>query len=319
MSTLTSNEIGHTFTAMASTITVRVIDPTAEAAAAIEMVEQTFRDVERACTRFDPSSDLMRANARPDEWTVVAPECFEALRLAHAAHVHTSGAFDPRVLRTLTSLGYDRSLGFAKGNVVTDGRIEKHAFAEWTPEFDVATSGVRLGADPIDLGGIGKGYAVRRGIGVLAGVGRAALVEAGGDLATYGCGPDRHPGEARAWRAAVEDPHGGDAPIAILDVSDMAAATSSLRLRRWLASGREVHHIIDPRTSAPSTSDLVAVTVIAADPAWAEIWTKACFLEGSAGVDALVERESLAAYWVDAQGHARASAAMRGRILWEAS
>ena len=61
------------------------------------------------------------------------------------------------------------------------------------------------------------------------------------------------------------------------------------------------------------------MTVIAADPAWAEVWTKACFLEGSAGVDALVERESLAAYWVDAQGHARASAAMRGRILWEAS
>jgi len=319
MSALPATDLQHRFRAMASNVTVRVIEPMPGAEDAIARVEQLFAQVERTCTRFDDSSDLMRANAHGAEWTSVAPECLGALTAAFDAHVVTGGAFDPRVLKTLAGLGYDRSLNFSGGAVTTEaGATVTAPMGPWSPEIDAVHSRVRIGAEPIDLGGIGKGYAVRRGIAELAGVGSAALVEAGGDLATYGDGPVRAAGEPRCWRAAVEDPRGGTDPIAVLNVSNAAAATSSIRLRRWRAGERDVHHLIDPATGEPAESGLLAVTVIGEDPAWSEVWTKVCFLAGVDRIREVVEREQLAAYWVDAHGVAQHSEAMQARIMWEA-
>ena len=320
MITVTEDDVIHRLRAMASEVTVRVIDPVSDPADAISRVEAIFRDIERTCSRFDDSSDLMRANARPDEWTEVAAECMGTIELAYAAYERTKGAFDPRVLRTLSALGYDRSLNFAAGGVSTSASDlpESWAINPWRPEFDHAGSRVRLGDTPIDLGGIGKGYAVRRGIEALAGLGRAALVEAGGDLATYGDGPARDAGETRAWRAAVEDPRGGETPIAVLDVSNAGVATSSIKLRSWRAGGRNVHHLIDPRTGQPAASGLRSVTVVHDDPAWAEVWTKAAFLQGAADIADFMAGAGIAALWVDDKGTLHSSAALGDRILWEA-
>lgn len=316
----TGHDVARGFRAMASDITVRVIDPVRDPSEAIAQVEATFRDIERACTRFDESSDLMRANVQPGEWTTVDPHCFAAIELAYAAYERTGGAFDPRVLRTLHALGYDRSLNFSAGAVTTEAAALPESWTRraWTPRFDHAGSRVLLGSDPLDLGGIGKGYAVRRGIELLAGLGRAALVEAGGDLATYGDGPAREAGEARAWRAAVEDPRGAEGPIAVLDVSDAAVATSSVKLRSWRAGDRDVHHLIDPQTGRSAESGLLSVTVVDSDPAWAEVWTKAAFLQGSQGIESFVKDKGLAAMWVDAAGTVTSSASLRDRIIWEA-
>ena len=322
---MTGHDVVHQFPAMASQVTVRVIDPILDPSDAITQVEATFREIERTCSRFDDTSDLMLANAQPARWTHVAPLCLSTIELAHSAYQRTDGAFDPRVLRTLGAMGYDRSLGFTRGDVQTAGMELPEAWSAraWAPEFDRAGSRVRLGEDPIDLGGIGKGYAVRLGIETLAGLGRAALVEAGGDLATYGDGPARAAGEARGWRASVEDPRragtdASNAPIAVLNVTDAAVATSSIKVRRWRAGDRDVHHLIDPRTGEPAASGLLSVTVIDHDPAWAEVWTKAAFLQGAHGIAAFAEDTGLAAIWVDGNGALGSSESIRGRILWEA-
>lgn len=315
--TLTADLV-HRFRAMASDVTIRVVDPTEAASDAIGRAESVFRDVERSCTRFDPSSDLMRANAQPGEWTRVAPACLGAINAAYLAHAATDGAFDPRVLSSLTALGYDRSLNFTAGEVVTDAHSGSDSWeAPWTPLIDAQGGRVMLGGAAIDLGGIGKGYAVRLAIAELAGAGASALVEAGGDLATFGRGPQRAPGETPGWRAAVEDPRGGSDPIAVLDVTDAAAATSSIRLRRWKAGDREVHHLIDPSTGESADAGLLAVTVIGDDTAWAEVWTKALFLSGAAGIRERAEAEGLAAYWVDVDGRRGATESMRDRVIWE--
>lgn len=312
-------EIVHRFRAMACDVTVRVIDPVPEATAAVASVEDLFRRIERTCTRFDPQSDLMRANTVATQWSVVDEECLAAVTLAYDAYVRTGGLFDPRVLSALQALGYDRSLDFDSGDVSTDGAMAGATSAAWSPRFDPARCALAIGDVPIDLGGIGKGYAVRRGGELLAGAGAGVLVEAGGDLIARGLGPARSDGERRAWRAAVEDPRPGhDAPIAMLDVTDAATATSSVRLRRWKASGADVHHLIDPATGQPSTSDLLAVTVVGADPAWAEVWTKVGFLQGGAVIGDFMEQADLAALWVDTDGHVHVSAAMRPRLLWQA-
>ena len=104
----------------------------------------------------------------------------------------------------------------------------------------------------------------------------------------------------------------------MLDVSDAAVATSSIKLRNWRAGGRDVHHLIDPRTGRPAASGLRSVTVVSDDPAWAEVWTKAAFLQGEADIADFVEGAGIAALWIDDNGTLRSSASLRDRILWEA-
>lgn len=304
-----------TFRCMASDINVRITAGADVAARAFEQIVTIFGDVERQCTRFDPTSDLMRANASGDGWCAVGPYCYAALAAAHRAHDLTGGRFDPRVLTTLHRLGYDRSLAFAAGDVVTAGQPSPAPVrSPWQPQFDATQRRVRVGTDPIDLGGIGKGLALRWAVAQIIDSTPSFVLDAGGDCYLAGTGPD-----GAGWNVGVEDPFGGAGPVAVLSISDAACATSSIRLRHWTAGGRPAHHLIDPRTAAPGGGGLRAVTVVGPDPADAEVWTKVLFLEGAAGIEAAANRLGLAALWIGEDQSLSISDAGREYVIWQAS
>jgi thiamine biosynthesis lipoprotein len=60
-----------------------------------------------------------------------------------------------------------------------------------------------------------------------------------------------------------------------------AVATSTTLKRHWTAGGEHRHHLIDPRTGRPSTSDLELVAVVAGEAWRAEVLAKAVLLRGS--------------------------------------
>lgn len=116
--TVEGNEVVGRVQAMATDVTIRAV-PEPGLATTPEAVRaglRVFDVVERACTRFDPASDLMRANALCHRWARVQRVCFDALVEAHRAYERTAGRFDPRVFSDLVALGYDRSLPFATGD-----------------------------------------------------------------------------------------------------------------------------------------------------------------------------------------------------------
>jgi len=308
---------------MATRVTVTVPEPLAgeeaeaRLTAAIDAAFAVCHEVDRTCTRFDAESPLMRANRDPRRWHVVPATLLAALREAKSAHDATAGRFDPRVLRSLVELGYDRTLAFSSQQVRTDARWPARRSAPpapWRPRFRAAERAVRLGADPVDLGGIGKGLAVRWASAALAGAAPSHLVEAGGDFYCAGSGPDGEP-----WRLGVEDPGSAGAHVAILAVRDRGVATSSIRLRRWSASGRPAHHLIDPSTGLPGGEGLTSVTVVGRDPARAEVWSKALFVAGRAHLAAIAARRSIPALWVRDDGSVAMSDAMRPYLAWEKS
>lgn len=301
------------FRAMATDVNVRICGPVAGAEAALERAQDVFRRVEAACTRFKDDSPLMLANAAGEEWYDVPQECFAAVSEAARAHRETDGLFDPRVLRTLQQLGYDRSLPFLEG-VETDGSAPAGPVGPgpWEPGLDPDRPAVRIGPVPIDLGGIGKGLAVRWAAQELIGVGVASLVEAGGDLHAAGPGP-----ELQGWNVGVEDPTGAEEHVAVLNVRDLACATSSIRIRKWQAGGKTVHHLIDPRTGEAGGGTLLAVTVVGPDAAWAEVWSKTLFLAGRDGIRAFAEQRDLAALWVDKHGIVGMTGRMRPYVIWQ--
>ena len=277
---------------------------------------QVFRSVHRTCTRFDAGSPLARANAAPDRWHRVPALLVDAVREAHAAYVRTRGSFDPRVLGDLERLGYDRSFPFADGPVVTvGGDGTRRARGRWRPRFrGGALPELHLGGCPVDLGGIGKGLALRWAGERLADIADTFLLDAGGDCVCRGAGPG-----GDGWSVGVENPSGTGEPVAVLSLTDRAVATSSTRLRRWTAGGAPVHHLIDPRTGRPGGTGLAAVTVVAGDPARAEVVTKSLFLLGAHGIASAARHRSVAALWVDEDGSVATSGRMDRYVTWRAA
>ncbi|HEY6057093.1 MAG TPA: FAD:protein FMN transferase [Candidatus Limnocylindrales bacterium] len=296
-------------------------EPEAECAAAAWLrVSQEFERAEQAMSRFRDSSDLARLNqaAGLGQPRVVDRRVVRALVAARRAQRVTDGRFDGRVLKDLERLA-DEGTGRDPGTLRSFEPSREWLIA------DPRRSTVLLDG-PIDLGGIGKGLALRWAWRALRGSqsrafarGSGALLEAGGDLVAGGRAPD-----GSDWRVGIEDP--SDEPgrdrlprlIAVVSLGrGAAAATSSVAVNRWRTrDGRLVHHLIDPRTGEPGGDGLLAVTVVGDDPAWAEVWSKTLFLAGRMGIATLARARALAAWWVHEDGRLEMTPAARQRTLW---
>jgi thiamine biosynthesis lipoprotein len=294
---------------MASALRLQVHGaPAAAAEAGWAGVVEGFAAAEGALSRFRDESDLTHLNRTAGSGTVVltGEHLYRAISAADRARRVTDGRFDARVLVDLERLG-DPGAPLPPGPVAaapgSAGLVRR-------PRERV------LGLDrPYDLGGIGKGLALRwawRRLAPLRAVASGVLLEAGGDLVAGGT-PVGEP----AWSVGIEDPRGGDEPLGVIAVRDGAVCTSSVARRVWHApDGRPVHHLIDPRSGEPGGDGLLSVTVAGPDPAWAEVWSKALFLAGSRAIGDLARARGLAAWWVELNGTLRMTPAARPRTAW---
>ncbi len=244
-----------TFRAMGTEVEL-LLDPLPgiESEPALVAAEAEFHRLEALLSRFRPDSELSRLNAAGE--LDAGPELREVVALALAARERTGGRFDPTVHDAVVAAGYDRSFE----RVEADGPARPTG-AACGGAVEIEGGTIRLGPGVrLDLGGIGKGYAVDRACDVLAAAG-PCLVSAGGDLAVRG----------GAWPVGVTDE-------LTVELTEGALATSGRDRRRWLSGGEERHHLIDPATGRPAESELVRATVWADTAAEAEVLAKAAFL-----------------------------------------
>jgi thiamine biosynthesis lipoprotein len=221
---------------------------------------------------------------------------WEVLEIGLAMAEETNGLFDPTLLNALEQAGYvysfdkpgtgHKTTPRVQGSRTHGGRfrqIRRRAGAQevWLP------AGVR-----IDLGGIAKGYTAHLAVEHLRKWG-PALVDAGGDLVA-GDAPPGWPG----WPVAVAAPAsaGEDetADLAMLWLMNATLATSGVDYRRWQWSGRNAHHIIDPRRGEPAITDLLSVTILDSSAARAEAWATAAIVLGSSKGAAILAGKQLA-------------------------
>lgn len=259
---------------------------------ALENAAIFFEAVEAELSRFRPSSALCRLNAAAGQGPQAVPAMLrEVAALALAQAEATGGVFDPTVLTALQGAGYVGSfetIGRGPAATVTpraawrDVRVEEGAIA--------LPAGTGL-----DLGGLAKGWTVDRLAERLRALG-PVLVDAGGDMRAFG----RLNGEP--WAVALADPlHDGE-ELALFALCDEAIATSSVGKRRWQQNGQWHHHLIDPRTQKPATSDLHTVTVIGPSALASEVASKVALILGrEAGTRFLSER-NLSAVLIDHDG-----------------
>ena len=288
-----------TFRAMGSDAHVIVIDGPDDS---IDRARTRIDELERRWSRFLPDSEVSALNRRSGEALTVSADTLLLIERSIEAWSATGGAFDPTVLWALVRAGYDRSYELldtqspaetptrgwngAPGPVPESARLADQSagsgadIGEFVVCSDIevcpASSTVRLpdgaGFDP---GGIGKGLAADLVVEELRALGAAGVcVNLGGDLRVSGVGPGG--GE---WIVDIEAP-GCPTPIARVRLAEGAVATSTTQRRRW-GPDRTQHHLIDPATAEPSTSDLAQATVVAGAAWLAEVHAKTVLLRGS--------------------------------------
>ena len=229
--------------------------------------ERWVRSMAERLTRFSPDSELSELNAHLGEWHAVSDDLASVLQAALDAYAVSGGLVNAAVLPSMIAIGYTRP--FAQGTGLATLQ-EPHALPPLPEVLELRPGAARVSSG-IDLGGIAKGWMADR---LANAVGSDCLVNLGGDLHARG-----------EWPVEVAG--------TTLLLRDQAAATSSVRKRRW----GDVHHLIDPRTGLPAQTGLTEVSVVTSTALEAEVVAKTALLLGPADAPAYCAANALA-WWL---------------------
>jgi thiamine biosynthesis lipoprotein len=232
-------------------------DPHVLERAATEALDEVDR-LDRLMSHFRADSALSLVNREAGERPVtVDPELFTFLERSLGWARRSGGAFDPTVGPLLAVWGFHGADG--RMPTLTAQRRARAAVGFRGVALDAGDRSVRFlrPGMALDLGGIGKGYAVDRAVAVLRrhGVTRA-LVSAGGS-SIYGLG---QPPDAAEWPVRIQP--GPGLPERTVHLRSRALAVSGSATRAFTHKGQRYGHVFDPRNGRP-VRDVQAVLILA--------------------------------------------------------
>lgn len=251
-----------------------------------QWIDQAFdfiSDIENQLSTYLPGSDTSRINdAAGIEPVVVSQDTFELIQRCQRLSQLTQGAFDisygsvdKRLWNFDTQMKQlpDRATALQMVRLINYRNIELDA--EKCTVL-LKEKGMRIG-----FGGIGKGYAAQKTREWLRHQGvRAGIVNASGDLTTWGMQPN-----GQAWTIGIADPNQSGSIFSYLNVSDMAVATSGNYEKFVVINGKKYSHTIDPRTGLPITG-IKSVTILTPNAELADALTTPVAIMGiEAGLD----------------------------------
>jgi thiamine biosynthesis lipoprotein len=265
-----------------------------------EWIQQGFnriKEIEYLLTTYSDTSDLYRINtAAGIEPVVVQKETFDIIERSLHISALTQGAFDisygsvdkrlwnfdihqnelpdPETAKKMVRLINYR-------NILLDNAAKTVMLKE---------KGMRIG-----LGGIGKGYAAEKTRQYLKSLGATAgIVNASGDLTTWGNQPDGKP-----WTIGIADPNNASSIFSYLEVSDMAVATSGNYEKFIWVNGRKYSHTINPKTGLPITG-IKSVTILTPNAELADALTTPIAIMGiEAGLHLINQLHQVEAIIID--------------------
>lgn len=229
--------------------------------------QQLHNDIDAALIKvnalmstYDPESELSRFNQwHSEEPFALSPETLKVMREAKRLGKLSDGVLDVTVGPLVNLWGFG-----------PDAKPDKRP-----SEQTIADVKARTGLDKltlldesakksendlyVDLSTIAKGYGVDVVADLLAAQGlHDYLVEVGGEMRVSG-----HKANGVQWRIAIEKPVSAERAVQeIISIGTNAIATSGDYRNYFEENGVRYSHLIDPRTGAPITHNLVAVTVV---------------------------------------------------------
>ena len=234
-------------------------------AAALDALDIVSR-LENRLSYFRSDSEISQINREAAGVpALVGADLVELLELCAKLTAWTDGAFD------ITSTALWECWGFSRreGAIPAPDQIEQARLAcgmdkiQWDADSGLVTrfdSSTRL-----NLGSIGKGYALDRAAGYLIDLGVADFLFHGGKSSIVAVG--NRCGET-GWKVGLHNPlrqstdqNGGSTRLLELSICDAALATSGSQTQFFTVGGKRYGHILDPRTGYPAQG-VYSVTVI---------------------------------------------------------
>lgn len=269
-----------------------------------EAIKAAFAEMERLdrlMSNYKPDSELSKVNRGAGKGPVNCEgELLQIIEKSLYYSGLTQGAFEITV-EPLVNLW-----GFYDGKCKVPSQEEIQSVLPAVSHKNISIQGPVLGArgsisfsNPstrLDLGAIGKGYAVDRAVEILKGEGiEAACVNLGGNIYALGSPPGRD-----SWKIGVQHPREKDRLLGHMELKDCAVATSGDYERFFVVNGKRYSHILNPRTGWP-VEGMVSVTVVAPSATEADALSTGAFvlgeekgrelLEGLEGISGLIAWE----------------------------
>lgn len=261
-----------------------------------EAVEE-IRRIERLLTTFNEGSQTNLINQNAGIAPVkVDKEVFELIRRSKKISSLTQGAFD------ITYGSIDKRLwNFDKSmTALPDREVAKQLVRlinyrnvildEKNGSVFLKEKGMRIG-----FGGIGKGYAAECAKALLQKRGiKSGIVNAAGDLTTWGYQPDGKP-----WTIGIANPNASREIFSHMNITNTSVATSGNYEKFVVIGGKKYSHTIDPKTGLPVTG-IKSVTIICSNAEIADAMATPVMIMGiEAGMDMINQVKGLACIIVD--------------------
>ena len=240
-----------------------------------EVVRAVFRRIESELSTYQRDSEISRlAEAAGRSPLKLSAETYRVLELSKEYGELTLGAFDVTVAPLVRLWGFG---GQARHNTPAPELIQERLRLVDFRKIELSEgTGFLPAGMSVDLGGIGKGYAVDLAYEALrrSGFG-AAMVDLGGNIRVLGrAEPEEN------WMIGVRNPFDKEQVLGKISLIDgMAVATSGNYERFVEMSGRRYSHIIDPRTGYP-VEGMAGVTVISLNATIADALSTGFFVLG---------------------------------------
>lgn len=219
--------------------------------------EEALAEIERLDRQlsfYAPESDVSWINARAAREPVkVEPRLFRLLMLCRELSLKTDGGFD------ITIAPLMRAWGFAggKGRMADSAKLEEARKIIGIEHVRLYEEDLTIRFDcegmAIDLGAIGKGYAIEQAAGILRENGIEGGLIHGGTSTVYAIGTQA---DSSPWKIGLAKPLSGH-----VDLQDNCLSISAVHGKSFTKEGVEFGHVLDPRTGKPVHGDRAAAVI----------------------------------------------------------
>ena len=244
-------------------------------------IEAALQQVDGEFSMFNDTSTVARHNR--GEKVSESPMYKEVYKLAQTVHQETDGAFDITVAPLVNAWGF----GFKHEQMPTKHQVD--SLLRIRNQFDFSAIAKGYGSDVVAR------LLRRRGV-------TNFMVEIGGEIVTQGISERRLP-----WKIGVTKPTDDSLSVngelqTVLNITDIAMATSGNYRKFYYKDGQKYAHTIDPKTGYPVQHSLLSATVLAKDCATADAYATSFMVLGVERAKAVLEKHpELMAYFIFAR------------------
>ena len=225
----------------------------------IDLAVAEISRIEQLLTTFNEDSQTNQINRQAGIRAVkVDREVFDLIQRSIRISGVTDGAFDITYGSIDKRLwNFDRSMTTLPDEATAKAMVRLINYRNIILDAENCSVLLKEKGMRIGFGGIGKGYAAEMAKALLKREGvKSGIVNASGDLTTWGLQPDNSP-----WTIGIAHPDNAHLPFSYMNITDMAVATSGNYEKYITINGKRYSHTINPKTGLPVTG-IKSVTII---------------------------------------------------------